>query len=382
MSERLAQELRELAEQLDEHAREGDTPDVTGPLQRLDQVIAHIEKAWSGSNMGYQSRVYYPDFEAPPPGAHFDSEWGFLGTFHGTTGDWREYQFDYVVGYVYEQAGDPSLDPPADLATQAEVAWSNAQPEVVSILSAYLDEREDALIEGLKTEAEQVTSLTEAQAAQALVGQIGTKMIRDHTAFSQGFMAAPHQVVEARVISIRSRFHACSTLAEVAKRGASHMDRVEAAGRDRTSVRAAGTTAGDRVFIGHGRSPLWRELKDFVESRLGLTYDEFNRVPIAGTTNIARLSEMLDNAGIAFLILTAEDQTAEGEGRARQNVVHEAGLFQGRLGFARAILLLEEGCDEFSNIQGLGQLRFPQGQIPACFEEVRQVLEREGFLET
>jgi predicted nucleotide-binding protein len=188
--------------------------------------------------------------------------------------------------------------------------------------------------------------------------------------------------VEARVISIRSRFHACSTLAEVAKRGASHMDRVEAAGRDRTSVRATGTTAGDRVFIGHGRSPLWRELKAFVEIRLGLTYDEFNRVPIAGTTNIARLSEMLDNAGIAFLVLTAEDQTAEGEGRARQNVVHEAGLFQGRLGFARAILLLEEGCEDFSNIQGLGQLRFPQGQIAACFEDVRQILEREDFLET
>lgn len=61
---------------------------------------------------------------------------------------------------------------------------------------------------------------------------------------------------------------------------------------------------------------------------------------------------------------------------ARQNVIHEAGLFQGRLGFMRAIVLLEEGCEEFSNIHGLGQIRFP---APA-FEEVRQVLEREGFL--
>jgi predicted nucleotide-binding protein len=39
------------------------------------------------------------------------------------------------------------------------------------------------------------------------------------------------------------------------------------------------------------------------------------------------------------------------------NVVHEAGLFQGRLGFTRAIIMLEEGCEEFSNIEGLGQLR-------------------------
>ena len=28
--------------------------------------------------------------------------------------------------------------------------------------------------------------------------------------------------------------------------------------------------AGKRIFIGHGRSPLWRELKDFIADRLGL----------------------------------------------------------------------------------------------------------------
>jgi predicted nucleotide-binding protein len=34
-------------------------------------------------------------------------------------------------------------------------------------------------------------------------------------------------------------------------------------------------------------------------------------------------------------------------------VIHEAGLFQGKLGFARAIVLLEQDCNEFSNIAGL-----------------------------
>ncbi len=89
---------------------------------------------------------------------------------------------------------------------------------------------------------------------------------------------------------------------------------------------------------------------------------------------------MLDASAIAFLVLTAEDEQADGSLSARQNVIHEAGLFQGRLGFMRAIVLLEEGCEEFSNIQGLGQIRFPTGRISAAFEEVRQVLEREGFL--
>jgi len=76
------------------------------------------------------------------------------------------------------------------------------------------------------------------------------------------------------------------------------------------------------------------------------------------------------------------DEMADGALQARMNVVHEAGLFQGRLGFTRAIVLLEEGCQEFSNIQGLGQIRFPGGNISAVFEEVRRVLERENLIET
>jgi hypothetical protein len=59
------------------------------------------------------------------------------------------------------------------------------------------------------------------------------------------------------------------------------------------------------------------------------------------------------------------------------NVIHEAGLFQGRLGFKKAILLLEETCEEFSNIHGLGYIPFPTGKISATFEEIRKVLKRE-----
>lgn len=62
------------------------------------------------------------------------------------------------------------------------------------------------------------------------------------------------------------------------------------------------------------------------------------------------------------------------------NVIHEVGLFQGRLGFEKPIILLEEGCDEFSNVTGLGQIRFPAGAIGTKFEEIRRVLERESII--
>lgn len=90
--------------------------------------------------------------------------------------------------------------------------------------------------------------------------------------------------------------------------------------------------------------------------------------------------QMLNTAAMAFLVMTGEDEQHDGRSHARLNVVHEAGLFQGRLGFPHAIVLLEEGCQEFTNIAGLGQLRFPKGQIRSVFEDVREVLERESLL--
>ncbi|KFF71706.1 hypothetical protein IW01_07650 [Pectobacterium brasiliense] len=40
--------------------------------------------------------------------------------------------------------------------------------------------------------------------------------------------------------------------------------------------------SGGKVFIGHGQSFVWRDLKDFINEKLHLPYDEFNRVSVAG----------------------------------------------------------------------------------------------------
>lgn len=113
-----------------------------------------------------------------------------------------------------------------------------------------------------------------------------------------------------------------------------------------------------------------------------MPWDEFNREAVAGITTFGRISDMLDSASFAFVVMTAEDQYSDETTHARQNVVHEVGLFQGKLGPRKAIILLEEGCSEFSNIVGLSQIRFPKGNISAVFEEIRRVLERESVIET
>jgi len=148
----------------------------------------------------------------------------------------------------------------------------------------------------------------------------------------------------------------------------------------RVGVISSPPPSSQRIFIGHGRSTAWRDLKDFLEGRLKLPCDEFNRIPVAGYTTTERLGSMMADAGFAFLVMTAEDEMADASLHARSNVVHEVGLFQGKLGTRRAIVLVEDGCSEFSNITGLSQIKFPKGDIAARFEEIRRVLEREGVL--
>ena len=73
-----------------------------------------------------------------------------------------------------------------------------------------------------------------------------------------------------------------------------------------------------RVFIGHGRYLLWRELKDFLFDRLGLYWDEFNREAVAGIATWERLSQMLSEASFAFILMTAEDEHANSTLHARE----------------------------------------------------------------
>jgi hypothetical protein len=144
--------------------------------------------------------------------------------------------------------------------------------------------------------------VVDAQDATLAQIQSGQVISRDMTAVEQGFQAAPHQAAIGQVVQSRSPFFIAGQLADLADRAAAHMER-----NQRRQRRTEKRDVGSFVFIGHGRSSLWRELKDFTEDRLGLHTDEFNRVPVAGVTNVERLVQMLDDAAIALLVLTAED---------------------------------------------------------------------------
>ena len=139
---------------------------------------------------------------------------------------------------------------------------------------------------------------------------------------------------------------------------------------------ARSTGARPTVFIGHGHSSAWRELAEHLRDHHGYPVVTFDSEPHAGQTTTDVLARLIEQASFAILVHTAEDEQAGGGHRARQNVVHETGLFQGRLGFSRAIVVRQRGCDAFSNLAGLHELHYSV-EIREAFGEVVAALRRE-----
>ncbi|GAB1515668.1 TIR domain-containing protein [Actinophytocola sp. KF-1] len=363
----IAAEASKLAE------REAELDDTK--LSALQEAAEEVGRSWSNSSLGYQANVYYSGFKPPPPGHFFSREWGFLGQFHGTVGEWRPYNPDDVTAYIESLAGDP------DLTTSRELSDALRKPVDELIhrarsAAARIKQPLDGYLEEVLDDLQRISLPKVSRLAKSLMNvTAGTFAVRDMQAAEGGWQVAGHQMVIAQVMFIRSPYTTARRLAETCSKLGRHLESVG------TTVEATIMQLGGKVFIGHGgRSKEYLQLSVWLSDE-GLEWEFFDRTPTAGMSIKERLTEMLDNAQIAFLLMTAEDETVDGKMRARENVVHEVGLFQGRLGFNKAIVLLEEGCEEFSNITGVGQIRFPKGDVRPAFDAIRKVLQREGVLD-
>ena len=135
-----------------------------------------------------------------------------------------------------------------------------------------------------------------------------------------------------------------------------------------------------RIFIGHGRSLYWARVQIYLEKELGLTAVNYESESRVGNTITSVIGQLMGQATFGVFIMSSEDETASGGMRARQNVIHEIGLFQAKLGFNKAVLLVEEGLEEPSNLDGIQYVEFNNKKIEQTFYELRRALEREGQL--
>lgn len=131
------------------------------------------------------------------------------------------------------------------------------------------------------------------------------------------------------------------------------------------------------IFIGHGGSSQWRDLKDHLTDKHNYKIEAYETGSRAGHTIRDVLEDMSNKSSLAFLVMTGEDLKKDDTVMARPNVIHEVGLFQGKLGFSKAIVLLEKETEEFSNLYGIQQIRFSKNNIKETFGEVLATIKRE-----
>lgn len=124
-----------------------------------------------------------------------------------------------------------------------------------------------------------------------------------------------------------------------------------------------------KVFIGHGGDAQWEQVRAYCE-RAGYSIEAFESDYRAGQATLEVVENMIASSAVAVVVMTGADQTVDHRTLARQNVVHEIGFAQGKIGVRNTIILLEEGTEEFSNIAGITEVRFRKGEIHRTEKEV------------
>ena len=81
------------------------------------------------------------------------------------------------------------------------------------------------------------------------------------------------------------------------------------------------------IFIGHGNSLLWRDLKDHLQDQHAYDVVAYEIGARAGHEVRDILEDMLNESSFAILVMTGEDKTKDDKLHPRLNVVHELGLF-------------------------------------------------------
>lgn len=129
------------------------------------------------------------------------------------------------------------------------------------------------------------------------------------------------------------------------------------------------------IFLSHGHNELKLKLKDFLLSRLKQTPIVLAEQPSRGLTIVEKLERVSQECWFAIILMTKDDDQKDGGVRARQNVVHEIGFFQGRYGRRNVVLLAERGVEVFSNISGIVRIEFEPDHFTEVFEPLRLEIE-------
>jgi predicted nucleotide-binding protein len=122
-----------------------------------------------------------------------------------------------------------------------------------------------------------------------------------------------------------------------------------------------------RVFVFHGRNPLWKQVADFVRTKLEIEVVSLPGEQDGDVTDIDALDQATEDASHAVVVLTADDD--------REKALHAIGYFQGLYGPNNVLVLREAAVEEFSCVAGVIYETFEGRNIAHAFPAVAEEIE-------
>lgn len=345
-------ELSKLLSGLENIIKEWQSKDIESTIERLSKGYNIVQKSHSLSTQ--YAHYYYKDFALRPENVSFKQD-----KKDGLEKNWKEYTYKEIKDAIIKASGSSLIDNKKldDLLDKSKNCFHNTYNSIISILGQLVSEKTDGNYENILYRCRLIDFQNREDIMKNLVKErkIDFELLRD-----------THVFFYCKLKEIKNVPEKLNVLSGIIKEICFDFYR--------------DSQKENVIFIGHGGSEDWRAVKDFIHDTLGLEYEEFERESGAGMTIIKRLEDMFNKTTFAIIVMTAENETPEGKLKARDNVIHEIGLFQGRLGFEKVIILYEEGCEDFSNIHGLIYIPFLKNKIKTTFENIRKTLQREKII--
>ncbi len=207
------EKLLGISESLRQYLGCRETTDVLGTLERLEIAVELVEKAWSGSWLGYHANTYYTGLKTPPKTVQFSQEYGLTDTFTGQrTSVWTEFDPETVIARTCEHAGIDDIEPVRtlhdEICRQFEVRKSHA----LSIIRGR--KRSDAVLEQLGLDVGRLEIPDREETLETLMPK-GKLVTRDAVAATAGICTPPHKAVLVEVIVTRQALATLERLADL-----------------------------------------------------------------------------------------------------------------------------------------------------------------------
>lgn len=133
----------------------------------------------------------------------------------------------------------------------------------------------------------------------------------------------------------------------------------------------------NKIFIVHGHNEAVKEKVARVLEKLNLQPIILHEQPDGGKTIIEKFEANSDDVNFAVVLLTGDDKGKSNNSddyklRARQNVIFEMGYFMGRLSRSRVFMLLEEGVEKPSDLDGIVYTPLKEGWQQKLVKELKR----------